>query len=328
MKIVAFEDTFYYTSILPKNVKFSRELSKLNFGKYSPFSNPHILSYFANENIMIWFYEKNIQAPFVVPEGFFLANELKKQKQDAIYVINGDIIKVLVIKDDKLLNAFTIDELDGQRLQLIINEYQIPNITHIEKNQYANLYKTAFKNLSLKNIYEFRQYDFDIKTISKNLLNQLSYPLSTLIIFAILLNYVHGMLLDKKIEALKTQYLQEKSKNQIIKNEIRAHNAKIRKYKSFTQTELIYPAPSMLLNDIYKIFKSSDKASINNISIGNGKMILKLQTNMNPVIFLNRLSQIKYLHNVIIASSYKRRGETAVITYEIDIKPLETKNGI
>lgn len=328
IKIVAFEDTFFHTSVFPKKVKFSKELLRLNFGKYSPFLNPHILSYFADKRAMVWFYKKNIKAPFVIPESFFLANELKKQKQDAIYVINDDIIKILVIKDDKLLDAFTIDRLDKQGLQLIINKHQISDITHIEKNQYEYLYKTALKNLSLKDIYEFRQYDFNIKTISKDLLNQLSYPLSALIVFAILLNFAHGILLDKKIKALKTQYLNEKSKNQTVKNEIRTHNIKIRKWKNFIQTELIYPMPLMLLNDIYKIFKPSDKATIKDISIENGKMTLRLQTNTNPVIFLNRLSKIKYLQNVIIASSFKRKGKVTIVTYEIDIKPYGAKNAI
>lgn len=328
IKIIPFEDTFYYVAPIPKNVKFSKPLLNLNYAKFSPFANPNILSYYVNQTAMIWFYKKTFDATFVIPESFILYNKLKKQKQNTIYIIHSDTTKVLIIKDEQLLDAFTLAHFDEAMLQLSTNEYQISHIKHISENEYAHLYDMALKELSLKDIYKFSQYDLDIKSISKNLINHLAYPLSALIIFSILLNYSHGVFLDKDISALKSQYLEQKNKNQSLKDEIRKHNEKIKKYQKFIQTELVYPDTLSLLDGIYKIFTPAQKATIKSVSISNGHMTLMLQTNINPVTFLNKLSQIKYLQNVIISASYKPRNAPKIITYDIDIKPVGRSDGL
>lgn len=323
IKIIPFEDTFFYTSTLPKNLRFSQDLLKLNYSKYSPFEDPNILSSFKNEQLMIWFYKIPVKESVIIPESYILFNELKKQNKDAVYILNDDIVKILVIKKNKLLAIFTLDSLDETILNLSMDEYQISNKINIEKKEFNQIYKEALNNLTLREIYQWNQLSLDTKSISKKLVSKVSYPLSALVLFTILVNYIHNSNLKNDIKILKDKYFIVKNKNNDLRADIKQHNKDMEQWEEFIYKELIYPDSISLLNSIYSIFKEDEVVTINSMTINSGKMILRLETDLSPILFLNRLNNIIYFSQVVIGNTHKPKKGLKSITYNLDVKLLK-----
>ena len=326
IRILPFDDAFYYSTYVPKNVKFTKALIELNYLKYSPFKNPFIVDCIQNDNVMLWYSKNKIEAPFIVPESYFLFMELKKQKKNAIYILKDTILKTLVIKDSKLLSAFVLDTIDENILDLSLEEYQVKETIYLDKMEYTKLYQDAQKNLSFQDMFKFRQFDFEIKSIFKKTFEYLAYPIAGLIMFAIILNFIHGKMLHKDLNKLQKNYTTIKSHNQKTLKAINEHNQKIHLWQDFIDKELIYPDSKQILDLVYTIFKTKENVSLVSLSASNGKMTLMLKTNMNPVIFLNRLSKISYFHRVIIAQTYKSPNSLPVVVYNIDINTLRSQH--
>lgn len=321
--ILPFEDTFFYATSLPKDIKFSQELLRLNYLKYSPYQNSNILSILKNRQLMLWFHKTSVASPIIMPESYILFKELKNRNQNAIYIIHDRVIKVLVIKDSQLLSSFTLDALDDATIALSRDEYQVSKVIKINKAEYEELKRVSLNKLTLKELYEFNQLELDRKTILNSFVEKASYPLSALVVFAIFVSYIQSSFLQKEIDDLKKTYTIEKDKNRDIKHFIKEHNSQVEKYQDFTKKELMQVEPLALLKSVYTIFKDDEKAYLIDVSVSENKMLLKIQTDVNPVVFLNRLNEIKYFSRVVIQNTHKPKKEMKIISYDLDVKMIK-----
>jgi len=321
--LLPFTNTFFYTTKLQKKVKLSSELLKINYVKYSPFVNPNIITLTSDEQLMIWFYNKKIETPIVVPESYLLFKELNKNNQDAIYIVHDTIIKILIIKESHLISAFTLNTVGEESILLSMDEYNISKRVDIQLQEYQILKQSSLQKLTLSDIYHFNQLNFDRKTLLPKFVDYAAYPITALIVFAILVSYTQEKLLISKIENLKETYTREKTKNQEIKTFIKNHNKKVKKWQNFVKKELTYVSPIALLTSLYSIFDDDIRAHLVDVSINSNKMLVKIATDENPILFLNKLNNIKYISSVIIQNSFKPRNSMKIISYEIEIKMLK-----
>jgi len=321
--ILPFEDTFYYVAPLLKKINFSKELLRLNYVKYAPYKNPNIVSLTQNSSLMLWFYKVSIDTTVIVPESYLAYKELRTRQEDALYVIHDTSIKILIIKDSKLLSAFTLDAIDNNTIALSMDEYQVSLRVDIEKLEYEGLKERALNSLSIQEFYKFNQLDLDKRSIFKKFVDKASYPVSAMIIFAVLVSYIQSSVLKSQINDLTQEYIQKKDKNKEIKKFIKEHNHQVKKWKVFIDEELVYVEPIAILDSLYNIFEESEKANLVDVSLSENKMNVKIQTDMNPVIFLNRLNEVKYFSRVIIENTHKQRNKTKIISYDIDVKMLK-----
>lgn len=322
VKILPFEDAFYYTEKLPKKVKLTKDLLRLNYLKYSPYKTAQILSTIKDENLMLWFYGKEIKAKSVIPESYLLFLELKKQKIDGLFILKDNNYKIIIIKDGKLLSAYTLKELDKEIINLSLHEHQITEYIEFD---YKMLYKKAIDNISLKEIYDFNQLSLDKKAFFSKLINKIAYPISFFLIFTMGLNYLHGYYIDKEIDKNQKLYQDIKQKNKKINESIKKHNKNVKLWNKFANKELVYPDLMEILKSLSSINQKGETVFLRDLSINGSIMQLRLRSNMNPVIFLNRLSSIKYFDRVVIAAVHKPRKDLKIITYNIDIKKLDSK---
>ena len=321
--VLPFIDTFFHSAQLQKKVKLSKELLKINYLKYSPFINPNIMTVTSDEQLMLWFYSKKIETPIVIPESYLLFKELSKSKQDAIYIIHDTIIKILVIKESRLISAFTLNSIDENSILLSMDEYHISKRVDIQIQEYQTLQQSSLQKLTFSDLYHFNQLNFDRNTLLPKFIEHASYPITALIVFAILVSYTQEKMLTSEIENLKASYDKEKTKNQEIKIFIKEHNKEVKKWQNFVQKELTYVGPITLLTSLYDIFDEDKKAHLVDVSINGNKMLVKLATDENPVVFLNKLNSIKYISSVIIQNTFKPRDSMKIISYDIEIKMLK-----
>lgn len=322
--VLPFSSTFFHATILPKKLKFTKELLALNYSKFAPYQNPNIINLSNDKHLMLWFYKQEVDSLIVVPESYIIYKELKPNKQDSIYIMQDiNIIKVIIIKNQQLINVFTLDTFDEEVITLSMDEAQVFNKIHINSNEYATLKEKALNSLTLKEFYLFHRLDLDRKKILNQLIDKTSYPLAFFIIFAIFVSYLQENMLESKIDTLKERYKTQKSKNSEIKTYIKTHNKEVKKWKLFVQKELVYIEPMKILDKIYTIFKEDDKAYLVDILINGDKASLRIQTDMNTITFLNRLNDIKYLKRVVIQNTYKPKNEMKIIYYDIEIKKFK-----
>jgi len=318
--VLPFEDTFFHATQLQKKVKLSKDLLKINYLKYSPFTNPNIITITHEQQLMLWFYTKEVNTPIIIAESYLLFKALKEEQEDTIYVIHDTIVKILILKASCLVGAFTLSSLDESSIVLSMDEFHISKRVDITLQEYKTLKFSTLKNLSFEDIYKANQLHLDRETILPKFIEYASYPIAALVIFAMLVSYGQEKMLHAQIDSLKTTYLQNKTKNKKIKNFIKIHNKKVKKWQDFADKELAYISPTLLLAKIYEIFKDKEKAHFIDVSINAHKMLVKLATNENPVVFLNRLNAIDSIANVIIQNTYKPRDAMKIISYEIEIK--------
>lgn len=321
--VLPFQETFLHASTLHKNVKLSKELLRLNYLKYSPFTNPNIITFTQEKSIILWFYKQAVQTPVVVPESYLLFKELKNRQANAIYVIYDDVVKVLIIKESLLVSTFTLEALDDNAIAISMDEFQIFKRVDISADEYSALKASALASLNVKELLQFNQLNLDKKILLNRFVEYASYPVAGLIAFAILVSYTQESMLKREIESLKETYKVEKSKNQEIKELINEHNSEVRKWESFASNELAYVEPITLLESVYSIFKDEENAHLVDLSITTNKMSLKITTDKNPVVFLNRLNEIKYFSSVIIQNTHAPKNSMKIITYDIEIKMLK-----
>ena len=321
--ILPFQDTYFHASALHKNIKLSNDLLRLNYLKHSPFTNPNIITFTQEKSLMIWFYKQEVNTTIVIPESYLLFKELKDTHTNAIYVIHDEIVKVLIIKESRLVSAFTLAVLDESAIAISMDEFQISKRVDMDSSEYAKLKTNALASLRFKDLYQFNQLDLDKKTLLNRFVDYASYPLAGLIAFAILVSYAQESVLNAEIENLKESYEIEKSKNTEVKEYIKEHNANVKKWKGFVSKELVYVGPIVLLESLYGIFKEEENAHLVDVTINANKMSIKLTTDKSPVVFLNRLNEIKYFSSVIIQNTYKPRDSMKIITYDIEIKTLK-----
>lgn len=321
--ILPFQETYFFPTNLPKKVKLSKEIVDLNYLKYSPFKNPTVLTYSEDTQLLIWFYPHAIEKIIVLPESYLAFRELKKKSEDALYIIKDKIIKVIAIKNNSFVGAFTLDEMDETTIALNMDEYQLSKKVYLSQVEYATLIKNSQKSISYKELYTFTQIELDKKVLLAKFVDKATYPLVALLLFAMLISYIQGKILSANIDQLEQSYKSEKAKNKQIKKAIREHNKEVKKYLKFSQKELAYVGPIILLEAIYRIFPEGDKTYIESITIYGTTMTLQIATNDNPIKYLNRLSDIEYFSQVVIQSSRKPKNGMKIVTYDIQIKMLK-----
>ena len=279
----------------------------------------------SNKQLLLWFYPKNddIKSIIVIPESYILFKELQKRDEDAIYVIEDDLIKIIIIKNGIIVSTFVLKNYDENILSLSLNEHGLSKKIDITKDEYLKLLTTSKNNINSSDLYKFLQIDTDIKALFKSLVDIATYPIVVLIFFAMMVSYVQGVMLSSDIENLKENYIVQKQKNSEIKQKIKKHNQKVKKYEKFIDEELTFIGPIALLNSIYTVFEDGDKASIHSVTVNNTRVVLQIDTDENPIKYLNRLNQIKYFKDVVIKNTRKRKKRVATITYDIEVKSLK-----
>jgi len=321
--VIPFNETFFHAVTLPQKIKLTKQLLFLNYAKYSPFKNPNIINLASDKHLMLWFYKEKIDTSIVIPESYLAYKALKKEALDAMYVIKDDTYKIIIIKNSKLINAFTLDNIDELTLKLTMDEYKISTKKELSLQRYQDLLQQTKESLSFQDLYYFNTLDLDKKVLFNAFIDKASYPLAALVILAMLVSFIQESFLESKIQTLEATYLSEKNKNKDIKKFIHRHNASVKKWKNFVQKELVYFGPSLLLQELYSIFREDEKGYLLDVSLNGDKLLVKIQTDVNPILFLNRLNEIKYFKRVVIQNTYKPRNAMKIISYDIEVKKIK-----
>jgi len=321
--IIPFEETYFYTTLLPKKVKFSREILKLNYLKFSPYQETYITHILQKNLLYLWFYEKKRTQKILIPESYLAYKILKEKNENTLYIINDKPLKVLIIDNGKLVSTFTMDTYSELTITLSMEEFQISHKVEISQEEYSALITQSLQSLKIKELIAFNQLTLDKKTLLNNIIENFTYPFVTLVLLSMIVSYTQTLYLKTQIDELKSVYKEKKELNKDKKQALKKHNKEIKKYKKFIKKELQFIGPITLMDALYTVFKNDDTAYLTLFRLRENILEIRIQTNMNPILFLNRLNTLKYFKSVVIKNTYKPRNSMKIVTYEIEVKKIE-----
>ena len=321
--IVPSKDTYFYTTSLPKNTKLSKDLLKLNYEKHSPFKPQEIITVEEKTELLLWFCKKSISAPVAIPEDYLLYQILKTEHQNALFLLETpECKKALVIKEGRLRNAFVMEIADPSFLEMSKDEYGVHDVIEYNLEQYLLLAQRSLKLLNLPLLYKFSQISLDPKELVEKTIEQASYPISFLLLFAVLINFYHNSSLQKEIDTLTQSYQDVRQGNQDLIDTMYQHNQEVELYEEFISKELLYADPLLLLEKLYGVLEENEESSLYSLSATQGKLSVKIQTSKSPVELLNKLAALSDFERVLLGDTHRPKGKAPIYTYNIALKPL------
>lgn len=324
--IVPSKETYFYATSLPKNVKLSKELLKLNYESRSPFKPKEIIVLAEKTELLLWFCANDVTAPVAIPEDYLLYLTLKKRHANAIVLLQTpESKKVLVIKDARLINAFSVDNADANFVEMSKDEYEIQEVANYSQEEYATLLERSQKQISLPLLYRFFKADLQPKELLKKAVDKLSYPLSFLLVFTILINFYHNNSLEKEIDSLTKDYKDVQQGNQDLIEAMRKHNARIKFYEEFESKEMLHPDPLLVLEKVYDVLQEDGESFLYSLSATKGKLTAKIQTSKSPVELLNKLSNLSEFQRVLLGTTHRPKAGAPIYTYNVTLSSMGAK---
>ena len=312
--ILPMELSFHFSLTLADDIKISNALLKLNYSHYSPYINPEIISYHDGVNLHLWFYETEINAPFIVPEGFLFFNVLQKTYDNSLILIKDSMYKIFILKDKKLVSSLVAKNYNDQMLKLSMDEYSISNLEEIDGAKYKN-------SLPLYDVLKWKNPSLGFESITSVVINLFAYPLSFLLLGVLILQFIHGNMLSSNVNEAEKNYTEAKVKNDAIRSYIVEKKNVEKRLKAFLNKELVYPDVMLILEALVDAVKE-DTVSMKDVKILNGIVSVTLESNENPVLMLNKFIDIKLVKNVVIKRSYKPKRGKKIVVYQMQLKAL------
>lgn len=321
LQIVSMEESFFMHSTLAKDVKLSAELIQLNFVKLSPVPNPVVISYKEGEELYLWFVKQEKRdAKILLPESFLIYKALK-EKQEGIFVFKTHPKRIYVLKERKLQAAFvSYETIDDLGIELIKDEYDLDNSAVYDAQMYDRLKQKALQELSVFELLNFIQIDLDKESLKTIFVEKLSYPLISLLVLYMTVTYLQGYFLEKRADALMQEYQKFKNQNSKTKSAIRKHNEEVEKLEDFFQKEFDPVDPFKVVFDLSKVVAPRDKATVTYLTITNGRIKIRIESDDDAIKYLKRFNAIPYLEEIVIENTFKPRNGHKMHTYTMKIK--------
>ena len=316
--ILPMELTFHFSIKISEYIKMTDELMRLNYSHYSPYPNPEIISYYDGTLLHLWFYKRKIKSLFIIPEAFILFQELRDNFSNDVVIVHDDLYKIFLIKEKQLLKAQVFKKYDEQIVKLIMDEYNITNLSNTKDLKSSEL----LKNIHFLKMLKWKNPSIKFKSVISSMLDTLAYPIAFFFFSIMIAQFLYGYQLSSEVENLQNKYIALKEKNKKIKKYIKTRKYLQNRWNSFLTKELIYPDVMIVLETIVDILPA-DKVNIRHINIIGDEVLVTLESNENPIIMLNKFVDMKLFENVIIKRSFNQKKWKKVIVYQMNLLPIK-----
>lgn len=314
--VLPMQESFFYTQVLPKKLTLTSELLHFNYAKHAPIANPHIVATILEQQLLLWFTDKKVSS-LMVPEAYLLYRVLKKIDTDALFVVFDKVYKIIIIKDSKLIGAYVSQTWSQTVAEQSKDAYGVARIKELSDS--AMLIQKSKQSITPKELLYF----LDINIQKSNLINvaveKLSYPMALFVALFIGVNLVQGNYLEKKSDTLYKELQTKREQNSVVAEAIAQHNKEIAHYEAFITKELGLYEPMHFLEATYTTLLENESVKIVSFALSGNKLSLRLETDLNPIVFLNRIAKLDGVGSVVIENTFTPRNAQKQITYAIEL---------
>ncbi len=305
INLIPAEDTFFKNVEIPKNVKLTPELVKINYQHLSPFPSGDIIFYKTKKFLYLWF----VKYPLLetkkvnIPEGYFIYKQFKHQKNAIVIVRKENSVIVSVLKDGELLSQFTLSSSLAvnlkDRIELLKKEYSLknPEVIEIERNQLKT-------RADLKDIFAFSKFEMNKESLKSFFIENIKVPLIIILLIVsiydiFLLNY-----LQKEKEKRQAILYQLKKENAEIKNSLYKLEDESKFWNEFQKKEMKFENIYNVLTAIGKILKEKN-GKFESLNFSGNLIDLWIKTKSKSTTLIDKLVKTGYFEEVKIISSAK-----------------------
>ncbi len=320
ISIIPIENSFFYSTVVDDSIKFNRETLYLNFAHISPYLYFEIVPFYDGSNLLLWFTPK-IDKIVNIPEAYLLFLELSQKDDNAIFIIDGDIFRVIVIKDGVLKASFISYNMGELEKQSLLDEYQLENIYSLPSYRYniddmldnyspIHYYKWYFSNQSLK--------DKALKYLDLSVV-----PISIIIAIFISFEVLKDNYIEDKYNLLKQEYLSIKKQNDKYRDDLKNQKKTKEFFEEFYYDILIYQNSFEVISQIFHIVANDENNTIKYFKLSGDSINLSVETH-NAIPILNQSLKSGYFDEFKIKSSRElRRKKINEVRYEGKLKRLK-----
>ena len=323
ISIVPIEDSFFYSTRIDDSIKFNRETLYLNFAHISPYQTFEIIPFYQKSNILLWFTPK-LNKTINIPYSYLLSLELAKEDENAIFIIDDDIFKVIVIKDGVLRASFISYNMGELEKQSLLDEYQLENIYLVPKSKYD--IDTLSNNYSPIHYYKWYSSDKPLKEKFLEYLDLSVVPLSIIIAIFISFELFKDNYIKEKYNILEQEYLSVKKQNDKYRDNLRTQKEVKKFFNEFYYNILIYPNSFEVISAISNVVASDENNTIKYFKLSGDTINLSVETH-NGVSILNKSLKSGYFEEFKIKSTRElRRKKINEVSFEGKLKKLQKSN--
>jgi len=320
ISIIPIEDSFFYSTIIDSSVKFNKETLYLNFAHISPYPIFEIIPFYEGSNLLLWFIPK-LNKPINIPQSYLLFLELVKKDKNAIFIIDGDTFKVIVIKDGILKASFISYSMGELEKQTLLDEYQLENIYSVPLSKY-NI-DNILDNYSPINYYKWYISNQSLKDKALEYLNLAVIPTSIIIFIFISFETLKDNYIENRYNLLKEEYLSIKKENDKYRDDLKNQKHIKEFYNSFYYNILIYPNSFEVISKISQIVADDENNTIKYFKLSGDTINLSIETH-NAIPILNQSLKSGYFEEFKIKSSRElRRKKINEVRYEGRLKKFK-----
>jgi len=219
IKFLKIENSFFLYKKLDKKMNLSKDIIMLNYLKESPFIEKNsITSILSEKKLLLWFY-KGKQERYL-PEALLVYRQLVKKHQNILCIIEGNIKKIVLIKEGMLVSSFSKVKIKKHDIILIKEEFGVDKVITISSDKYENFLEKSYQYVTAHDLLNILDIQIDFKSLSTRLLIFMSLPL---LISAITITVFMGIYLyslEKEENRLKEEFLKNKVSTLSIKESV------------------------------------------------------------------------------------------------------------
>lgn len=302
------EQSFFLYKKLDKKLKLSQEIILLNYLKESPYpsNETEITAIVDKDRLYLWF--NRATKGYYLPEALLLFRQLSFEYSNVIFIIKGEIDKVVVIKDSVLVASFAKKTISDGDIALIKDEYFLDTIVVLDEKNYSTFLKNAFKFLKFSDIFHILNIKFDIKALFNRgvLVSALPIFITSIVLVVVVLGY--SLYLKDGTQKLYKRYKKSQLLTVDIKEKIN-RNENLNEVFNALSDEFKYEDKVMALSEI---IRNSDELNMTMFYINsyenNIDFIVKTEDSNKIPIYTKRLFETKLFSDVKNISSQKTRA--------------------
>ncbi len=282
VKFSNIENSFFLYKKLDKKIKIDKNIINLNYKKESPYPEDKttIVSIADNDNLYLWFIKGDSYN--YIPEAYILYRKLLLKYTDIIFIIRGEIDKIIVIKDSILVSSFSKSKISRNDIILLEDEFNLNKIVEIKEVEYQQYIKDAVEYLKFSDLLYILNIKFDFKDSAIKAVQFLALPvfISSIVITIAVASYY--FYIEEEKDRLYSLYKKDQKLNYKIKTKIENNQEKDIIYQNLSR-EFRYIDKSIALSEILK--KTDDmNMSIKYIKIYENHVNYTIKTKNNNII--------------------------------------------
>jgi hypothetical protein len=321
------QESFFYTTTLEEKKRFTPDILQLNFAHLSPYKHCNILPFYSDKRILLWFTpQTTTQNMIVIPEAYLLYRACRKNQGDGLFIIEGSIDKLLVIKKGELEVAYCGYNLKEQQ-ESLRDEYGMSDIYLITNHRADTMLQESLDTYPLWQYFYWYQAKESFKDQTLTYLNRLTLPIAALIATIIVSEYIRDSYIQNHYQKLETKYLELKKQNDPYRKTLKEFKNNAAFNNKFYHHILRYPNSIDVMAQLFNVVAFDTNNTIKHFKLSGEKVTLNIETN-DAIKILDSTLQSAIFREFKIKSSRKIRKSTKeYVSYEGILKPLKDYNG-